>query len=82
MHCDYVTTNGTKIGDEKAEALAALAASGFLRHISVSIDGPRDFHDEIRGQRGAFDKAANNIRQLREVFAARGLACRCPSTRR
>ena len=73
MHCDYVTTNGTKIGDDKADALADLAASGFLRHISVSIDGPRDFHDEIRGQRGAFDKAANNIKQLREVFAARGL---------
>ena len=73
MHCDYVTTNGTKIGDEKAEGLAELAASGFLRHISVSIDGPRDFHDEIRGQRGAFDKAASNIRQLREVFTARGL---------
>ena len=73
MHCNYVTTNGTKIGDDKAGALAELAASGFLRHISVSIDGPRSFHDEIRGQRGAFDKAADNIRQLRQVFGARGL---------
>jgi MoaA/NifB/PqqE/SkfB family radical SAM enzyme len=73
MHCDYVTTNGTKIGGDKAEALADLAASGFLRHISVSIDGPREFHDEIRGQRGAFDKAVDNIRELRRVFAARGL---------
>ena len=73
MHCDYVTTNGTQIGGEKAEALADLAASGFLRHISVSIDGPRDFHDQIRGQRGAFDKAEDNIKQLRKVFAARGL---------
>ena len=73
MRCDYVTTNGTKIGGDKAEALADLAASGFLRHISVSIDGPRDFHDEIRGQRGAFDKAADNLRELRRVFSARGL---------
>jgi len=73
MHCDYVTTNGTKIGEEKAGALAELAASGFLRHISVSIDGPRSFHDEIRGQRGAFDKAAENIKHLRQIFGARGL---------
>ncbi len=61
------------IGDDKAEALAELVASGFLRHISVSIDGPQSFHDEIRGQKGAFDKTANNIRGLRKVFAARGL---------
>jgi len=73
MHCSYVTTNGTNIAGDKAEALVDLAASGFLRHISVSIDGPREFHDEIRGQRGAFDKAAKNIRELRTVFAARGL---------
>ena len=73
MHCDYVTTNGTMITDEKVDALADLVASGFLRHISVSIDGPRSFHDDIRGQRGAFDKAATNIRRLRKNFATRGL---------
>ena len=74
MHCKYITTNGTVIGDEKADALAELTATGFLRHISVSIDGPKSFHDEIRGQKGAFDKSANNIRLLRKVFAARGLS--------
>ena len=73
LHSKYITTNGTVIGDDKAEALAELVASGFLRHISVSIDGPQSFHDEIRGQKGAFDKTANNIRGLRKVFAARGL---------
>ena len=39
------------ITDEKAVALADLAATGFLRHISVSIDGPRSFHDEVGGRR-------------------------------
>jgi MoaA/NifB/PqqE/SkfB family radical SAM enzyme len=73
MHCDYVTTNGTMITDEKVDALADLAASGFLRHISVSIDGPRSFHDDIRGQRGAFDKAATNIRRMRRTFETRGI---------
>ena len=38
--CGYLTTNGTIINEERAEALADLAAAGFLKHISVSIDGP------------------------------------------
>lgn len=73
MRCDYITTNGTVLREDRAEALADLAKSGFLKHISVSIDGPPDFHDEVRGQRGAFQKAADNIQLLRRVFATRGL---------
>src|SRR6478609_982829 len=38
--CGYLTTNGTIITDERAEALAELARAGFLKHISVSVDGP------------------------------------------
>jgi MoaA/NifB/PqqE/SkfB family radical SAM enzyme len=74
MRCDYITTNGTVIGDDKADALAELIASGFLRHISVSIDGPPDFHDQVRGQRGAFRKAAANIQALRAACAKRGVS--------
>jgi MoaA/NifB/PqqE/SkfB family radical SAM enzyme len=74
MRCDYVTTNGTVMTDEKAEALAELVRSRFLKHISVSLDGPKSFHDEVRGLQGAFDKAANNIRRLREAFDARGVS--------
>lgn len=73
MRCDYITTNGTVLREDRAEALADLAKSGFLKHISVSIDGPPEFHDDVRGQRGAFRKAADNIRMLRRVFASRGL---------
>lgn len=73
MRCDYITTNGTVISEERAEALADLTKSGFLKHISVSIDGPPAFHDEVRGQRGAFQKSADNIRLLRRVFATRGI---------
>lgn len=74
MRCDYVTTNGTVIREDRADALAELTKSGFLRHISVSIDGPPDFHDDVRGQRGAFKKAADNIQILRDAYAARGVA--------
>ncbi len=72
MRCDYITTNGTVIGEQRAYALAELVRSGFLRHISVSIDGPPEFHDAVRGQRGAFGKAADNIVMLRARFAERG----------
>ncbi|HSF16629.1 MAG TPA: radical SAM protein [Vicinamibacteria bacterium] len=73
MRCDYVTTNGTILGEGKASALLDLARSGFLRHVSVSLDGPPALHDEMRGQRGAFEKAARNIRTLRESFARKGV---------
>src|SRR6478752_5962706 len=44
--CGYLTTNGTIISDERAEALAELARLGFLTHVSVSIDGPGELHDK------------------------------------
>ena len=68
MRCDYITTNATMFQEDKARALADLAASGFLRHISVSLDGPEEFHDEVRGLRGAFKKTTANIALLRKCF--------------
>ena len=73
MRCDYITTNGTVMRQDRAEALAELTRSGFLRHVSVSIDGPSEFHDEVRGQKGAFKKSADNIRLLRKVFERHGI---------
>ena len=54
--CGYLTTNGTIISEERAEALADLAAAGFLKHISVSIDGPGELHDKARGLKGTFER--------------------------
>jgi len=73
MRCDYITTNGTVIREDRAEALAELSKAGFLRHISVSIDGPPEFHDEVRGQKGAFRKSADNIALLRTAYARHGI---------
>src|SRR4026207_6326 len=50
--CGYLTTNGTIITEERAEALAELAAKGFLKHISVSVDGPKGLHDAARALQG------------------------------
>jgi MoaA/NifB/PqqE/SkfB family radical SAM enzyme len=62
--CGYLTTNGTIISEERADALAELAARGFLKHISVSIDGPGDLHDRARGVRGTYARTAEGLRRL------------------
>ncbi|HEY7498110.1 MAG TPA: radical SAM protein [Vicinamibacterales bacterium] len=65
--CGYLTTNGTIITDERAEALADLAAAGFLKHISVSVDGPGELHDRARGLKGTFTRTTAGLRRLQEA---------------
>lgn len=62
--CGYLTTNGTIINEQRAEALADLAAAGFLKHISISIDGPGDLHDAARGVRGTFERTTAGLKRL------------------
>jgi MoaA/NifB/PqqE/SkfB family radical SAM enzyme len=69
--CGYLTTNGTIINEERAAALADLAAAGFLKHISVSIDGPGELHDRARGVTGTFERTAAGLRRLQAAARAR-----------
>ncbi|HEU4694964.1 MAG TPA: radical SAM protein [Vicinamibacterales bacterium] len=69
--CGYLTTNGTIITEERAEALAELAAQGFLKHISVSVDGPGDLHDAARGLKGTFARTTAGLRRLQEAARRR-----------
>ena len=69
--CGYLTTNGTIINDERAEALAELAQQGFLKHISVSIDGPGELHDKARGVKGTFERTAAGLRRLQAAARRR-----------
>ena len=65
--CGYLTTNGTIISEERAEALADLAAAGFLKHISVSVDGPGELHDRARGMKGTFERTCAGLRRLQDA---------------
>jgi MoaA/NifB/PqqE/SkfB family radical SAM enzyme len=65
--CGYLTTNGTIISEERADALAELAGAGFLKHISVSIDGPKELHDAARGLKGTFERTCAGLRRLQEA---------------
>ena len=70
--CGYLTTNGTAITDSRASALADLALAGFVKHISVSIDGPGVLHDAARGVKGTFERAATGLRRLQAAARAQG----------
>jgi MoaA/NifB/PqqE/SkfB family radical SAM enzyme len=65
--CGYLTTNGTIITEERANALADLASKGFLKHISVSIDGPGEMHDRARGVKGTFERTSAGLRRLQQA---------------
>jgi MoaA/NifB/PqqE/SkfB family radical SAM enzyme len=60
----YLRTNGTIITEERADALAELAAKGFLKHISVSVDGPKDLQDIARGLKGTFERTTEGLKRL------------------
>src|SRR3954465_9606956 len=70
--CGYLTTNGTIIPEERAEALAELAAKGFLKHISVSVDGPKELHDVARGLKGTFERTTAGLTRLQEGGGGKG----------
>jgi len=44
-----------------------------LDFFSVSIDGPRAYHDRVRGVEGAFDKAVNGLRLLIQAKKQKGI---------
>ncbi len=70
--CGYLTTNATLIDEARARALADLARAGFLKHVSVSIDGPADLHDAARGVKGTFERAAAGLRRLQAAATTTG----------
>ena len=74
--CGYLTTNGTIISEERADALAELAAKGFLKHISVSVDGPKELHDAARGLKGTFERTTAGLKRLQEAARRRGAPLR------
>ena len=66
MHC-LVITNALLL-----EPLAAeLVASG-LDELNVSLDGPRDVHDDIRGMPGLFDRIMAGLQLIKQIKTSTG----------
>jgi MoaA/NifB/PqqE/SkfB family radical SAM enzyme len=57
-----IDTNGTLLKEYAAD----LVRIGNI-HITVSVDGPEDIHDEVRGVKGCFQKIKENIMFLHEL---------------
>jgi MoaA/NifB/PqqE/SkfB family radical SAM enzyme len=72
--CGYLTSNGTAITDARADMLAELARAGFIKHISVSVDGPGELHDAARGVKDTFKRTAAGLRRLQEAAARKKVA--------
>jgi radical SAM protein with 4Fe4S-binding SPASM domain len=60
---DYVgiSTNGTKIDEKYIQAFKEYKDKIIF---NVSLDGPKNIHDEKRGVEGSFDKTINSIEKL------------------
>lgn len=53
---------------ESAAALAeAIAGKGIKVVVTVSIEGPRELHDRVRGTAGAFDRAVETLNHLKAI---------------
>ncbi len=63
----YASTNGWFV-PEKARAL------GVLDHVNLSLDGPKETHDAIRGK-GAFDSVIAAIETLKALKISTSLLC-------
>jgi len=66
----HMISNATMLTEERAKRLVEIApkrlgGKGF-NFIGVSLDGIGDIHDEIRAQRGAFEKSTRGVRMLTE----------------
>ena len=64
-----IDSNGTLLG-RFAEDVARLQ----IDNINVSVDGPEDVHDRVRGVPGAYSKIREGVRAVREACARKGQA--------
>ena len=65
---EVVVTTGAYLLPQRAEELAEAR----LSRLVVSIDGPPEVHNKIRGRKDVFERAADGIRKFREAVDRRG----------
>jgi radical SAM protein with 4Fe4S-binding SPASM domain len=64
-----LSTNGTLIDAAKAALLKEIGVT----YVGISLDGPREVHDQFRQKKGAFDGAISGIRHCRAAGLKVGL---------
>lgn len=72
----HFITNGQLITDTHIEEIVEYAPKWMtgrgLIFVGISIDGPEEVHDNIRGQKGTFKKAVDVVHSLRKAREAQG----------
>ena len=75
----HLVSNAVLLDEAMAQRFVQLApkrAGGRgLNFIGVSLEGPPDFHDEIRRRKGAFSKAAAGLQELQQYRSAAKKNC-------
>jgi len=66
MYCS-INTNGTYLPRD-SRRLTELGVDAIM----VSVDGPREVHDRIRGMQGSFQKIADGVKAVREARNGNG----------
>jgi Fe-coproporphyrin III synthase len=64
-----ISTNGTLIGEDEAKRIKDVGVS----YVGVSLDGIGEINDKFRGSEGAFERAANGIRNCQAAGVRVGL---------
>lgn len=60
-----ICTNGTLIGENEVNTLRQCDN---VYTVCISLDGPKDVHESIRGVKGSFDKVVSTIKTLVRIF--------------
>ena len=75
----HFISNGVLLNDESAGRCVALAPKRLggvgLNFAGISIDGPAEVHDHIRGIQGGFDRSTHAIKMLTELRRRAGKKC-------
>ena len=63
----HTPTNGLspKLIEKKIKQILRLKPNKFV--VSVSLDGPRELNDKLRGIKGHFDKVTETVKRLRQI---------------
>jgi MoaA/NifB/PqqE/SkfB family radical SAM enzyme len=73
---EYINSKGIFISIDTNGTLLKKYAADIVRigniHITISVDGPEEIHDEVRGMKGCFRKIKEGIDQLIEVEKSTG----------
>ncbi len=60
-----IPTDGYRTDKKKKKAIE-MSKMNFEMHLTISLDGPKEVHDKLRGKEGAYDAAIRTFNELRK----------------